>query len=236
MGNPVEDYLLSQEDTTLEEYLAHYASKYYDPVKAKAYYERTKQLKGRNPSSELDSNSKKEAWAVTRSNISTERKAEADKTRTDQQARLDSLRKTASDARDRMVEKLKTLLDGIKSDVEDQVAKKKDELQKKLESRLVRIPDNATPQRKAYLERQNSKIRAQYTETMNSEIQKIQSDAREKATAGRKAYTEERKQTAETLRSSLTKAREDYKAAREAAVEKYKAIEDREYSNIKNQA
>ena len=43
MGSPAEDYLLSQEDTTLEEYVAHYASKYYDPVKAKAYYERAKQ-------------------------------------------------------------------------------------------------------------------------------------------------------------------------------------------------
>lgn len=234
MGNPAEDYLI--EHSSEEDYIAHYASKYYDPEKARQYYLRTRELKGRNSSGDLDSGAKKEAWAVTRSNISGERKAEADKARTDQQARLESLRQAASDARDRMVEKLKGLIDDLKSGVEDEVAKKKEELQSKLDSRLVRIPDNATPQRRAYLERQNSKIRQQYTETMNTEIQKVQADAREKATAGRKEYTEERKKTAETLRSSLNQARTDYKAAREAAVEKYKAIEDREYANIKNQA
>lgn len=234
MGNPAEAYLI--EELSEDEYLAHYASQYYDPKKAREYYLRTRELKGRNSSGDLKTGKKKEAWAVTRSNISNERKAEGDKARTDQQARLESLRKTALEARDRMVEKLQGLIADLKSGVEDDIAKKREELANKLESRLVRIPDTATPQRRAYLERQNAKIRQQYTETVNTEIQKVQADAREKATAGRKEYTEERKKTSETLRSSLTKARTDYKAAREAAVTKYKAIEDREYSNIKNQA
>lgn len=236
MGNPAEDYLLEQEDTTEEDYIAHYTSKYYDPAKAREYYLRTRELKGRNPASELDTDSKKEAWAVTRSNISKERAEESTKARDDQKARLDSIRKTAEEARDRMVEKLKTLLEGLNKDVEEQVAKKQEELKQKLESRLVPIPDNATPQRKAYLERQNSKIRSQYTATVNAELNKVRSEAREKASAGRKEYSEERKKTVETLRSSLTTAREEYKASREATVEKYKSIEDREYQNIRTQA
>ena len=34
--------------------IAHYASKYYDPVKAHEYYMRTRKLKGRNSTSGLN--------------------------------------------------------------------------------------------------------------------------------------------------------------------------------------
>jgi len=244
VGDPVEDYI------------AHYASKYYDPAKAKEYYERTKELKGRNSAAELDSAHKKEAWTVTRSNISKEKQAESEKAQADrrsssekaqadQKARLETLRTTANAARDQLVAKIKGLLGDIKADVDAQIEKEREGLKARLESRLSKIPETATPERRAFLERQNSKIRQEYTETLNTNIQKIKSDAQEKATAGRKEYSEERKKTAEALRSGLTSARDSYKASREeaakkytadreASVQKYKAVTDREYQNIKN--
>lgn len=43
----------------MSDILAHYASKYYDPVKAREYYLRTRELKGRQPGSPLPEEAKK---------------------------------------------------------------------------------------------------------------------------------------------------------------------------------
>lgn len=236
MGNPAEDYILETEESSVDDYLAHYASPYYDPEKARQYYLRTRALKGRDTAKDLDTNTKKEAWAVTRSNLSKERQEEVKSARTEQTARLENLRTTATEARKRISEKLKQLLTDLDLDLESQIADKEAELQKKLESRLVKIPDTATPQRRAYLERQNSRIRKQYTESTEDEIQELKKEASAKATAGRKEFAAERDEIVTSLRSSLDKARTDYQAAREAAAEKYKSIEDREYENIRTKA
>lgn len=54
-----------------ESALAHYASQYYDPVKAKEYYERTKKLKGRDEG-EL-SDTQKEAFGYAKTQITEEK-------------------------------------------------------------------------------------------------------------------------------------------------------------------
>ena len=43
------------------DFLLHYASKYYDPVKAHEYYMKNRELKGRRSSSKLNDEGK-EAW------------------------------------------------------------------------------------------------------------------------------------------------------------------------------
>lgn len=55
-----------------EDYLAHYASKYYDPVKAHEYYEQHKKLKGRNSSSGLNEKGK-EVWYGVKTNLAAEK-------------------------------------------------------------------------------------------------------------------------------------------------------------------
>lgn len=52
--------------------LRHYASPYYDPVKAHEYYMRTRELKGRSTTSLNDEG--KKVWSYTKNNIKTEKK------------------------------------------------------------------------------------------------------------------------------------------------------------------
>ena len=52
--------------------LLHYASEYYDPVKAHEYYMRTRELKGRRLSSKLNDEGKKQ-WSYTKESIKNEK-------------------------------------------------------------------------------------------------------------------------------------------------------------------
>lgn len=49
----------------INEPLQHYASPYYDPVKAHEYYMRTRELKGRRSATKLNDEGKK-VWAYTK--------------------------------------------------------------------------------------------------------------------------------------------------------------------------
>lgn len=64
---------MSDVQSFVTRYLAHYASEYYDPAKAREYYLKTRELKGRRSGSGLKSDKKKEAWAYAKDKIETER-------------------------------------------------------------------------------------------------------------------------------------------------------------------
>lgn len=59
--------------------LIHYASEYYDPVKAHQYYEEHKKLKGRRPSTAGFNQSQKEAASYIKARINEEKKQEISK-------------------------------------------------------------------------------------------------------------------------------------------------------------
>lgn len=52
---------MKNESEFVEDFLAHYASQYYDPVKAREYYLRTRKLKGRSGASPMDSSGRSSA-------------------------------------------------------------------------------------------------------------------------------------------------------------------------------
>ena len=52
----------------INEPLQHYASPYYDPVKAHEYYMRTRELKGRRSTMKLNDEGKN-VWAYTKNEI-----------------------------------------------------------------------------------------------------------------------------------------------------------------------
>ena len=62
-----------------QDVLIHYASPYYDPVKAHEYYEQHKQLKGR-PTGRLTDEGK-EIWKITKMNIDQAKKRDNDEAR-----------------------------------------------------------------------------------------------------------------------------------------------------------
>lgn len=57
----------------------HYASAYYDPVKAHEYYMKNRELKGRSTSALNDDG--KKIWAYTKNNITSEKKQKLIKNR-----------------------------------------------------------------------------------------------------------------------------------------------------------
>lgn len=61
-------------------YIIHYASPYYDPVKAHEYYMRTRELKGRTSTAGLNDEGKAAAKYV-RNQLQTERKSKSDQDR-----------------------------------------------------------------------------------------------------------------------------------------------------------
>jgi hypothetical protein len=86
-------------------YLAHYASEYYDPVKAHQYYEEHKQLKGRTRKGSLTEEGKKINDYV-KANINSERnsKLEAEK------ARYQNVQRLKANAASRTMEQHRTIM------------------------------------------------------------------------------------------------------------------------------
>lgn len=205
--------------------LWHYASKYYDPAKAKAYYERTKELKGREkgksePLSKESRERQSQATTYVRKQIGTAKTAAQEKLAKEQKARLEKLQKTAQETRDRIVAKLDALMEKLAADIDVEVPKPK----------LNEIPATASPRQRAFLEKQNAKLMANYNGKRRKASEKASASARE---AKDKARGEIQK-VGQGLKDAVTKARDNYKKGREAIVTKYKTELKTELQNIED--
>ena len=92
----------------IEDYLAHYASKYYDPVKAHEYYLKTRELKGRRSSSNLNVEGKK-VWSYTKNEISTAKKNDVQEEKNNRDNQIKDLRAKADSTRESISSKLEEL-------------------------------------------------------------------------------------------------------------------------------
>lgn len=221
--------------TRAEEFIAHYASAYYDPVKAKEYYERTKELKGRQSTKGM-SEVQRQALSYSKSRIGEAKKADLTKAQANQKAQLENIRKNSEASRARIAEKLKGLLAKIASQVN---------LIKKPEVKLTplnEIPPNATPRLRAYLEKQNATIRQNNKKSVDKanaeymvKVQAAQQVASESSNAARKAAGEEMKKVGAEAKNAIAKARSAYMASRKQVVAKYEKATETEYQNIRTQ-
>ena len=87
--------------------LMHYASQYYDPVKAHEYYMRTRELKGRSTSTLTDDG--KKIWAYTKNSIKEEK---ASKVKSEQELRdkkISELRAKADETKEKITSRLKEI-------------------------------------------------------------------------------------------------------------------------------
>jgi hypothetical protein len=154
-----------------------YASKYYDPVKAHEYYERTKQLKGRQPAT-----TQNQAIGLKYANnqIQTAR----DKALTDltakREATIAKIQAQVKATRERIEQKLK-----------EKITARTDAYLKRLEN----LPEDASPELVARLAQMHSKNVRKAREETRNEMQKVSkafSDAFKKA---RDEYTKNRAST-----------------------------------------
>lgn len=188
--------------------IQHYASKYYDPVKAHEYYMRTRELKGRRSTSKL-SDAGKKAWAYTKNEIGLEKKAKAGAAKAERDQAVRALRERASEVRASITERLKTLnsalAEGGKSekeaiesvrkssleDIEKRSAAERDKIASKASSEIKRlmavpIPDDLPKEE-----------RARVIAERNAEIEKL----REGAKSEKSKISETSKLDSERVRS-----------------------------------
>lgn len=149
------------------DFLAHYASEYYDPVKAREYYLRTRELKGKRSTSDLTvkttgrgkrggvvtkvnkerSEQRRQAWDYAKNQIGEAKKADLEGLSEERKAAVDQARQTTQARRDEIRGKLAGLIEQLTGrkiqesdaiDAEAESALARVEQQREEKARLVR--------------------------------------------------------------------------------------------------
>ena len=207
---------------SVEDFLAHYASKYYDPVKAKEYYERTKELKGREPKLSAESRARQnQATTYVSKEIASKRKADLDANAA-ARIKLTNAAKSQTAAHTARMEKLKADTAAKREKIVEQL---KGEIEK-LQASLT-IPANASPKRRAFLEKQRA-----------SQMNTLAGKAQEKLDgikAGANAAINSAREDYKKFREDNTAARRDNAQQRRTISDKYRNDLETEKKNIKEQ-
>ena len=91
-----------------EAVVIHYASPYYDPVKAHEYYMRTRELKGRRSATQLNDEGKK-VWSYTKNSIKDNKSSEVEEEKNKRNQKISEFRAIAAQAKKQITENLKAL-------------------------------------------------------------------------------------------------------------------------------
>lgn len=114
-------------------YLIHYASPYYDPVKAHEYYEQHKKLKGRGVTLNDEGNAAKEY--VTK-RLKEERDTKISNSKTTMERNLESQKRSRDQQREMHKQQMQNGIDRLKKNLEsmspEDKAKYKDAIQEKI--------------------------------------------------------------------------------------------------------
>ena len=206
--------------------LVHYASKYYDPVKAHEYYLKNRELKGRTTTGM--SEEQREAWKVTKSNITSEKKGKIDAAQQERQQKIEATRQRATQMREQIAAKLAKLAEKLQT---DKVAER-DEISAKIQAEIDNLPpiprNISTSQRNALIDKRQAEI-AKIRGQGDSELQKLD----QKYESEKSGLSEKREKVRVELKSKVAEARETYNQARESINSEYEKIYQREYDNIK---
>ena len=169
--------------------LQHYASPYYDPVKAHEYYMQNRELKERRSVRKLSDEGKK-VWSYTRNEIKAEKKTKVEAEQEIKKQRTDEFRSNAKAMRERISSRLKDLNEALsqrasskkkaiderkKSDLDEITAeteKKKQRVEAKKESEIEKLMSVPIPEGLSKAEK--SKRIAE----RNEKIAKLRSDAK----------------------------------------------------------
>ena len=152
---------MSYDKTSAGTFIAHFSDPNYDPVKAHAYYLRTRQLKGRQ-STKGFTDTQKEGLAFVKAQVSAKKKTDLTNAQTNQQSNLEAVRKKAEDTRTEIMAKLqafeKTLADqhvAAVAKLDLDAKRKRQAVTNKLKSDIAAlppIPDSLSAMQKRHLQ------------------------------------------------------------------------------------
>lgn len=193
-----------------EDSLEHYASPYYDPVKAHEYYERTKELKGRRSTTGLNAEGRKVASYVKKQ-LNEERKTKVNESKAQRDSQIESLREET----DSKIEDLRKETDAQSEAYRVQTQNKIDQLREKLE----KMPSSI---KKLSAERISSQI-SNLLEANQQERIRLENAYRESSASLRS----EQQSSTESLRTKHTentkKLKEEYDKKYEEELDKIKS-------------
>lgn len=206
-----------------EDYLKHYASPYYDPVKAHEYYMRTRELKARTSTSGLNEKGR-QAAAYIKNRINEERDAKL----SERKSRYDTDRTNIAESKK---QSLTNLSDSFKAEKEHNQSEKKTKIEDttrqiqneigKLQSRLHNMSSAQKKMKSAEIKNQiaslrnkSSAARAEITEEYNSIVANLSA----KNKSDKNEVNTEYKSKSEGIRNEYS---DDKKAIKDEAIEKY---------------
>lgn len=181
-----------------EEYLEHYASPYYDPVKAHEYYMRTRKLKGKTSTSGLTDEGK-EAASYVKNALSTERKTKVKEARAQYNQEKKKAKQNAANTKSHLGVKLAEQTANTSAQIrlikakmahastEEKLKYKSQVASLKAQNNKIRAAINAqikaatssvnSSEKRNALSEKIKRINADYKSRQQSELEKISSDA-----------------------------------------------------------
>ncbi len=209
-------------------FIAHYASEYYDPVKAREYYLRTRELKGRQPSTKAE----KQAWDYANANIAVAEKKDQVTAAEAHKAAIEQIKTNAAKRQEEIRAKIKEILINLASDKKAQIEQISKDVADKIAA-LPEIPKNISKD-----------ARAKLVAKRQEEIDKIRGDAKTKiasvssgAQAKKISEIESSRSTSEQIKAnvqaSIENARGKYLELRQQLKDKYDTVRQQELEAIK---
>jgi DNA polymerase III delta prime subunit len=218
-----------------EEFIANFLEhkRVYDPVKAREYYLRTRELKGRRSASALKTESKKERWAYVKDQVKTERTESMGSAREGNSAQIKALRAKASSRRGDIRERLKQVIALLTEDRKEDLSDIKEDVNAKIAA-LPPIPKGVSKARRAKLSADRKEEIATIRGEAKEDRAEVSEDTKAAKTTERATATASREKVSADLKVSVNKARENYKKLKEELKANYEAEYQKEYDAIKN--
>lgn len=174
-----------------EDEIKHYASPYYDPVKAHEYYMKTRELKGRRSTSGLNEEGRSAAKYV-REQLNTERKQKVNSHKEQTNTQVESLReqskaqiKAYKDSTQNKIDQLREQLKGMSKEqrarVKEQVYGQIDDLRAANKAERQRIQaeyKSASGTLRTTHKEERTRLKDEYDEKYLQELDKIKSEAK----------------------------------------------------------
>lgn len=238
----------------INNFLAHYSSEYYDPAKAREYYLRTRELKGRQSISGLKTQEKKQAFTYVKKQIGEAKKGERETASEAIKSVVEQAREAATARREEVSEQLslllKTLTDNRKSESEKISEMKKREAKKISEEAsrkilaLPPIPKGISKEQRAELSAKRSEeianIRGDATNERSALSGKIESEQKALSDESNKDIAKkretsiaEREKVTSELKATVKNARAEYETLKDNLKSKYENATQQEYDAIK---
>lgn len=137
-----------------DDFLMHYASLYYDPVKAHEYYMKNRELKGRRSTSAL-SDEGKEIWSYTKNQIKAEKAERVEEEQNSRDQNITALRERASQTKEEISSKLKQLNEALSNSV----SSRKEEIESSRDSEIAKIESRTAAEREGIEKKPRLKLK-----------------------------------------------------------------------------